>query len=128
MPGTRYDENLDRWIVRIFLDSKGLELRHNQLQRELNLRLEDKPSTATLSSHLDKLYRRQILNVRVNEKKHTYYSLTKTFKDVLEIESRNSLANYLENAFSRFDSFHEDRPSRKKVPWQLNIGRRRKSK
>lgn len=103
MPRTRYDENLDQWIVLIFLDSKGLELRHNQLQRELNLRLEDKPSTATLSSHPDKLYRRQILNVRVNEKKHTYYSLIKMFKDVLEIERRHSLANYLENAFSRFD-------------------------
>ena len=38
MPGTRYDENLDYWIVRILLDSIQMEIRHNQLKRELNLR------------------------------------------------------------------------------------------
>jgi len=32
MPGTRYDEDLDNWIVRILLDSRRLELGHNQLQ------------------------------------------------------------------------------------------------
>ena len=34
--GTRYDEDLDYWMVRIFLDSGLSELRYNQLEREVN--------------------------------------------------------------------------------------------
>jgi DNA-binding transcriptional ArsR family regulator len=120
LPGTRYDEDLDHWIVRILRDSRQLELQHNQLESEVNLR--HKVSSATLSSHLDKLYRREILYIRVDKNKHTYYSLTEEFKAVWEFERK---ANYLTNAFSRFDMY--TRRSRKKVSWQLNMGRRRKS-
>jgi DNA-binding transcriptional ArsR family regulator len=98
--------------------------------RELNLW--HTVSTATISSHLDKLYRREILHVEDEKNGKTYYSLEKTFKAVLESEmerdplfTRNHYTtSYLENAFSKFDRY--TKRSRKKVSWQL--GRRRKSK
>jgi len=132
MPGTRYDEDLDNWIVRILLDSRRLELGHNQLQRELNLRLEDKASTATLSSHLKRLCGGEILDRRVEQNGHTHYSLTERFRAVLESERKHNPIRYLDNALLRFDrtkvrSFHKEVSPMDYFHGNYKIGRKRKS-
>ena len=132
MPGTRYDENLDYWIVRILLDSIQMELRHNQLKRELNLQ-HKVVSTATYSYHLKKLWGGEILHRRVEKNGHSHYSLTEKFKDVLEIERKKDPTKYLENTFSRFDrtkvqSFHKEVSPTDYFHGNYRIGRKRKSK
>lgn len=131
--GTRYDEDLDQWIVLIFLDSRRLELRYNQLERELNLRREDKASTATLSSHLKRLWGAEILHRRVEKNGHTHYSLTERFGAVLENERKHDQTKYIENALSRFDrtkrrSFGKEVPHMDYILGNYRIGRKRKSK
>lgn len=95
---------MDDCIVYIFTEHKFSELRYNLLEKEMNLR--HRVSTATLSSHLKKLYGREILCIRVKKNGHTYYSLTKRFRDRLEYEMKHAqppINRYLRNTFSRFD-------------------------
>lgn len=132
MPGTRYDKDLDDWIIRILLDSRHLELRHNQLKRELNLQYKV-VSTATFSCHLKRLWGGEILHIRFEKNGHTHFSLTKGFMDVLESERRHDSTKYLENTFSRFDrtyrrSFHKEVSPMDYHSGNYRIGRKRETK
>ena len=90
-------------------------------------------STATLSSHLQKLWGGEILHRRVEENGHTYYSLTEKFNDVLESERKIDSTKYFENTFSRFDrtkvrSFYKEVSPMDYFRGNYKIGRKRKSK
>jgi DNA-binding HxlR family transcriptional regulator len=135
MPGTRYDFDLDQRIVRILLDSKGLELRHNQLERELNSQrwYTDKVSSATLSSHLKILWGGEVLHRRVEKNGHTYYTSTERFRAVSDSERKYEPTEYIKNALSRFDttrkrSFGKEVPTKDYILGNYRIGRKRKSK
>jgi hypothetical protein len=84
-----YKHELDYVIVEI-LDSKyPLYLRYSEIEKTINAGLSRKVPSATLSSHLlDLNLFRNVLNKRKEKNRHTFYSLTKKFKDDLDIQKR----------------------------------------
>jgi DNA-binding HxlR family transcriptional regulator len=95
----RYKDILDYTIIDI-LDTKYPScLRYYELEREISLHC--KISSSTLARHLARLVGRKALD-RQEEKKygHTFYSLTKEFKDSLHIQKKYYPKNYFEKTLS----------------------------
>jgi hypothetical protein len=96
-----YKHELDYLIIEI-LDSKYPSyLRYSELENEINSGLSHKVSSGTFSSHLLEL--RLFRNVLVKSKeknRHTSYSLTRGFKDQLEILKRNHPITFAKETLS----------------------------
>jgi DNA-binding transcriptional ArsR family regulator len=92
---------LDYAIVDILDTKYPSSLRHKELVEEISkyCRVPD----STLSRHLKRLVGKEIL-YRREDKKYgpTFYSLTKKFKDSLDIQKKHYSTNYLEKTFSLY--------------------------
>jgi arginine repressor len=91
-----YKHALDYAIVEI-LDKKS-SLRYYELEEELSLY--HKPSTSTLSRHLERLIRRRILRRIRKDNGNTFYSLSDLFKGSLDKQKKDNSTNYLEKTLS----------------------------
>ncbi|MDP9287229.1 MAG: hypothetical protein M3P08_03420 [Thermoproteota archaeon] len=94
-----YKRTLDYAIVEILDTVYPAFLRYHELEEEISLHCTIPSST--MSRHLKRLVGKQILHRR-EEKKYgpTFYSLTKKFKDSLDIQKKHYPMNYLEETFS----------------------------
>jgi hypothetical protein len=116
----RYE--LDIIAVKILEKKYPFSLIYTRLVDEINLRFEGKnPSTATFRSHLVNLCDRDILNKERDRYGGTHYSLTKEFKDLLDIQKNNYPIAYVEKTlyshqFSGYlDSFGSEADSEKAI-------------
>src|SRR6476620_6022808 len=88
-----YKDALDYAIIEI-VDTKGSPLRYHELEEEINLHCN--LCSATLSLHLRKLVDREVLYRREEKNGHTFYSLTKKFKDALDIQKKRNTTKFIE--------------------------------
>jgi len=89
-----YKAELDYVIVDM-LDSRYPNyVRYNRIEKEISSCLPRKIPSATLSLHLRDLRFRHVLDKREEKNRHTSYSLTKEFKDELDIQKKQHPANY----------------------------------
>jgi hypothetical protein len=92
---------LDYAIVNIIDSKYPSPLRYSQIEREISSCLPRKIPSATLSFHLWDLNRfRHVLDKRKASNGHTFYSLTKEFKDKLDIQKKLHPANYEKRTLS----------------------------
>ena len=86
-------------------------LRYKELEKEVNLRCKGKkPSTRTFTKYLNQLSGREsqysrfiykgVLNRKVEEDCSTHYSLTKEFRDSLDIQKGASTTTYIQYTLS----------------------------
>jgi DNA-binding HxlR family transcriptional regulator len=121
-----YKHVLDYAIVEILDAIYPSFLRYHELEQEISLHC--RIPSSTLSRHLKRLVGKEILSRR-EEKKYgpTFYSLTKKFKDSLDIQKKHYPPSYLEKTFllhpfnknaNSFDFKKEWLHIGKKYPWQ----------
>lgn len=96
----RYRKVLDYAIVDI-VDLKHSSLRYCEIEREISVHC--RVSSATLSRHLTRLVGRNVLHRIVEENGHTFYSLTKRFKESMDIQKKHYPVNYIEKTLSLHD-------------------------
>jgi len=96
-----YKEALDYAVVDILDRKYPVYLRYNELVQEITIYCSVPPST--LSRHLKRLVGKEIL-YRREDKKYgpTFYSLTKKFKDSLDIQKKHYATNYIEKTVSLY--------------------------
>jgi hypothetical protein len=98
-------------IVEILEYKYPHSLTYKELEKEVNLRCKGKePSSAIFtnylymlcgiySQYLSSIYK-GVLSRKVEDNRSTHYSLTKEFKDSLDIQKRKSPTTYIEDALS----------------------------
>ena len=96
-----YKHELDYVIVEILDTKYPSYLRYSELEKEINSGLSRKVSPATLSFHLSELsFFRNVLDKRKEKNRHTSYSLTKKFKDELDIQKRKYPTTFAKETLS----------------------------
>jgi len=76
-------------------------MRYSELEKEINSGLSHKVPSATLSFHLSELsFFRNVLDKRKEKNRHTSYSLTKKFKDELDIQKRKYPTTFAKETLS----------------------------
>lgn len=104
-----YKDVLDYAIVEILNEKYPLRLRYKELEQGINLYLESKISPSTLYRHLEELVFRWVI-YKKQLRKHgpSYYSLTKKFKNALDIKKKHFPNTYAQEtlSLSSFSEFH----------------------
>lgn len=95
-----YKAELDYVIVGMLDSRYPSSMRYNQIEKEISSCLPRKVPSATLSLHLGDLRFRHVLDKRKEQNRHTFYSLTKEFKDKLDIQKTEHPESYEKNALS----------------------------
>jgi DNA-binding MarR family transcriptional regulator len=113
----RYKYILDYAIVDVLDTKLPSYLRYQELEQEISLHC--KLSSSTLARHLKRLVGGTIVERKVEKDGHTSYSLTRDFREKLDIKKKSYPMNYLDMTFSLYPfnqyqyevsySFHKDR-------------------
>jgi hypothetical protein len=96
-----YKHELDYFVVEMLDVVYPSYLRYGDIEKEISSHLSHKVPSATLSFHLWDLFRfRHVLDKRKEKNRHTYYSLTKEFKDALDKQKKEYPANFAKKTLS----------------------------